>query len=638
MSNFSTAITEANEIVKAVDFTFANDQAIKNIAVAMKGILANGALDLVIGGAVSPYASGGMNVTIDPIFAHCGQSGFDVVDTEMNQPVSVEAADVNLDRIDIIQVRGIEEGYDYQNRKYRDPETGIRTTHEVATKKRIKLDIMVKRGTNGSVAAPLADTGYVKLAEISVPAGTVSITAENIKNITARFALAPNTAWTNEPARTFNPGYLTDIVGKFLADHTETGVHKPNVIKAAMIKFGNGEGDVNGAGIPAGQSVAILGQNYNALSAIAHIIEALASAVNLAYPYSNNLLGRYALLDIMPVAASTENIDITSGGEQIIDGVTCSTGQMVFLKDQTDSKQNGFYEVQSGQWNRYMGYTNATPDALNGKFIAVMGGTVNGGKVFYLDGDYKIGTDSLNFKENIFSPQAIPGKTIIRDTHGRAQVAAPGAAADIARKAEVDAEAEARAAADALKAPLANPAFTGTPTVPSKTGAPANDGTLIATEAQVYAEAEARADADALKAPLNSPVFTGTPKVPSKTAAAANDGTLIATEAQVYAKANLASPIFTGNPTIQHNISGETVKNYRIASISDSDVMLERSYPIGSYALTNAGKTPYTNSVSSLYVNEASGFNFSSGTSVFGTWRACGNSNASYCQLWRRVA
>ena len=74
-----------------------------------------------------------------------------------------------------------------------------------------------------------------------------------------------------------------------------------------------------------------------------------------------------------------------------------------------------------------------------------------------------------------------------------------------------------------VKAPIASPTFTGTPKVPSKTSAAANDGTLIATEAQVY-----------IKANIASPVFTGTPKVPSKTNAATNDGTLIATEAQVY--------------------------------------------------------------------------------------------------------
>jgi len=45
-----------------------------------------------------------------------------------------------------------------------------------------------------------------------------------------------------------------------------------------------------------------------------------------------------------------------------------------------------------------------------------------------------------------------------------------------------------------LKAPLANPTFTGIPKVPSKTSAAENDGTLIATEAQVYKESQLRAE------------------------------------------------------------------------------------------------------------------------------------------------
>jgi hypothetical protein len=55
-------------------------------------------------------------------------------------------------------------------------------------------------------------------------------------------------------------------------------------------------------------------------------------------------------------------------------------------------------------------------------------------------------------------------------------------------------------AADALKAPLASPVFTGTPAAP--TPAPNNNSTRIPTTAYVDA-------ADALKAPLASPVFSG---------------------------------------------------------------------------------------------------------------------------------
>jgi hypothetical protein len=101
---------------------------------------------------------------------------------------------------------------------------------------------------------------------------------------------------------------------------------------------------------------------------------------------------------------------------------------------------------------------------------------------------------------------------------------------------------EAVTAALALKAPLAGPVFTGVVEVPSKTSAAANDGTLIATEAQVYLKENAAnkkttvTDSDTdfptgkavktqldLKAPLASPAFTGTPTVPTAAAAKTNN-------------------------------------------------------------------------------------------------------------------
>jgi hypothetical protein len=79
------------------------------------------------------------------------------------------------------------------------------------------------------------------------------------------------------------------------------------------------------------------------------------------------------------------------------------------------------------------------------------------------------------------------------------------------------------------------------------------DGTYYQLVGETTASVEAQV---ALKANIASPTFTGTPKVPNKTSAAANDGTLIASEAQVYtvaqavtSKANIASPTFTGTPT-----------------------------------------------------------------------------------------
>jgi hypothetical protein len=93
-----------------------------------------------------------------------------------------------------------------------------------------------------------------------------------------------------------------------------------------------------------------------------------------------------------------------------------------------------------------------------------------------------------------------------------------------------------------LKAPLASPALTGTPTAP--TAAPGTNSTQLATTAFVAAAA-------ALLAPLASAALTGTPTAP--TAAPGTNTTQLATTAFVAAAAALlaplASPALTGTPT-----------------------------------------------------------------------------------------
>ena len=112
------------------------------------------------------------------------------------------------------------------------------------------------------------------------------------------------------------------------------------------------------------------------------------------------------------------------------------------------------------------------------------------------------------------------------------------------------------------KAPLASPTFTGTPTLPTGTIATTqsagNNSTAVATTSYVDGAistlSTSAQDALNLKAPLASPTFTGTPTLPTGTIAttqsAGNNTTAVATTAYVdgalVSKAPLASPIFTG--------------------------------------------------------------------------------------------
>lgn len=105
-----------------------------------------------------------------------------------------------------------------------------------------------------------------------------------------------------------------------------------------------------------------------------------------------------------------------------------------------------------------------------------------------------------------------------------------------------------------LKADLASPTFSGTPSLPTGTTgvtqSAADSTTKLATTAFVTT-------ADNLKAPLASPAFTGTPSLPTGatgvTQSAADSSTKLATTAFVTTadnlKANIASPTFTGTLT-----------------------------------------------------------------------------------------
>ena len=194
----------------------------------------------------------------------------------------------------------------------------------------------------------------------------------------------------------------------------------------------------NGSSLPTGQSMSVHGVDFTSSESVTSLIQSLANTNNL-YKYSNDILSRFTFLADLPVACSTANVDIATGGEMTIDGVSVSIGQLVFLKDQTDAKENGFYEVQSGAWNRYTGYTTSAPSAFKHKLVFVKAGTANKGKVFYLNGDFEqIGTDELNFTESNFSPFAIANKAVIRDKDGRFRAKAPKDSEDVARKQEFD--------------------------------------------------------------------------------------------------------------------------------------------------------------------------------------------------------
>ena len=445
MAGFETAIAHENEIMKAEDVTFSYNATINNVAAALQSILTQSGGNYVIGGTVKPYSgAGALQVSIDPLYAFCAETGISVAETAATAPVSLEAADASFDRIDIIQVKGQEDGYDQQSRMFNDPLSGTKTLRTVATKSRIKLIVQAKTGAANSESAPSVDSGFIKLAEIKIPANVQAITPEMIFNVEARKGGVENQRWTADKANTFNPGYLAETFYAFLLAHNEDGSHRARTITRDNIAFGTGNNEVKGSLIPSGQKISLHGKDFSQTADLTSLIASLAESSNNLYNYANNILSRYSYVSILPVAASTAPIDIKGGGEKTIDGVACKAGMTVFLKDQTDARENGLYIVKAGAWARATGFTEGS--SFIHQLIFIPAGTVNKGKIFYLDADFiTLGQDKLAFKASALSPYALANTVMTRDKDGRAKVAAPNAADDIARKAEVDAEARARA-------------------------------------------------------------------------------------------------------------------------------------------------------------------------------------------------
>lgn len=255
----------------------------------------------------------------------------------------------------------------------------------------------------------------------------------------------------NQSVKVFNEEQATIIKQEIQKHHnlatrridsvsTEEKVMTVKEIAATLkVDFGTDSAQVKGAILPTGQSMSLHGVDFTSSESVTTLIQSLVNNANNLYKYSNDILSRFSFLDDLPVACSTANVDIATGGERTIDGVSVSIGQLVFLKDQTDAKENGFYEVQSGAWNRYAGFTSSVPAAFKHKLVFVKAGTANKGKVFYLNGDFEqIGSDKLNFKESNFSPYAIANKAVIRDKDGRMRAKAPKDKEDVARKQEFD--------------------------------------------------------------------------------------------------------------------------------------------------------------------------------------------------------
>ncbi len=98
-----------------------------------------------------------------------------------------------LQRIDILEIRPLRTDSDLASRKFRDPITEAISDVNMYTRVIYNMEYHIKLGTPGS-NAPAKDAGWIKVAEITVPAGATVLSDSNIKDI------RQSASWTTEAA------------------------------------------------------------------------------------------------------------------------------------------------------------------------------------------------------------------------------------------------------------------------------------------------------------------------------------------------------------------------------------------------------------------------------------------------------
>jgi len=104
-----------------------------------------------------------------------------------------------------------------------------------------------------------------------------------------------------------------------------------------------------------------------------------------------------AAIKVACIAGSTSNL--TLSGEQTVDGISLVTGDRVLVKNQTDARENGIYEVDTSNWKREPDWDGSF-DAREGTIVPISRGTANSDTMFRVSNetDIVVGTTSVTFE------------------------------------------------------------------------------------------------------------------------------------------------------------------------------------------------------------------------------------------------
>jgi hypothetical protein len=192
---------EGNEIIYTSDYNDVSQGSVENIDRLMQVI---GGKAIISGLTVSEQLSPDMTVRIASGQLYDPDDEKFLLSEEFTN-ITIAAADVSLDRRDIIEVRRFTEDISPEGRQFRDPITEAISTSTINTETQYKTEVKVITGTPGAVA-PSVEAGWMKIAEILILASSSQVLNANIFNVDADREGGSNTSWTTDPTATFYLG------------------------------------------------------------------------------------------------------------------------------------------------------------------------------------------------------------------------------------------------------------------------------------------------------------------------------------------------------------------------------------------------------------------------------------------------
>lgn len=261
-NEITTALVHEHEIAKNTDFKHGFESLIRNAAI-LDRMLVSTDVDYLIGGGVRA-ATGAVGIQIEKMWGNGLLLDLPIYNKQLTPLIPITPP-AGGNRIDTVQARGFLEEYDNQRRAFYNPDTETGQFYDINTKERLIIQYQVKTGIVGTGAAPEADTGWLKLAEVVTRPGVSVIAADDVRNVTAIRQGEENPAWTTQKARTFLVVPSQELQQLFLEEHTSGGEHGQSVIKKNNIDFGTRVNQVSGKSVPFGENYT--GNNESFLAA-----------------------------------------------------------------------------------------------------------------------------------------------------------------------------------------------------------------------------------------------------------------------------------------------------------------------------------------------------------------------------------